>query len=227
MIRKTITNGVGVLLFVASTSFIIETVKNDVEVDKPVIYAQALQAPTPTVTPILPTLIIPNSTIKPKEEKEEFDKEKVIQAINKALDVLDSRMKNKGEVIYKAGKKYKVNSMMMAAIMQQEIGVKPSDPEDPLIRCNNVAGINRRTGRAYSGRYAVYKSIDESIYDMALLLRENYLNDGLKDIPSIGNRYCPVKDKDNGKFGMVNESWIPNVEEFYKQILADAESEAK
>jgi len=173
-----------------------------------------------SITPekIIEYVVVTPTPIPTPTPKPPLKKENVIKAIDKHLK---GRLKYMGTYFYMAGQKYKVNSMLMASIAIHETA---NGMSDVLKRCNNVGGINRRKGFPSSGRYAVYESVAEGIYDMAKLLRNNYLDKGLNDIESIGNKYCPLWDKDNGKYGMSNESWIPTITRLYAKILKDAES---
>lgn len=165
-----------------------------------------------------------NSEIKKTPKRKLYDKQKVINAINKHLD--GGRLTGKGEQFYKAFEDHKVSAIMMASIAYFESRVEVNGKwiaglSDLTFRLNNFCGMNRRTGFPYEGRYAKYPSIDVAIDDMGFWLRKNYLDKGLKDIPSIGRKYCPVSDKDNGKHGMDNSKWAQAVEKKFKEIKKD------
>jgi hypothetical protein len=147
----------------------------------------------------------------------DFEKLKVVQAINKKLTGL---LTGKGEVFYNCGKNKKVNPMLMCAIAMHETAGGTSKV---LRECNNVGGINW-TSKAdkRKGRYKVYDSIDDSINHLAYILSEYYIKKGRTSIEAIGAIYCPLNDPDNGKWGMSNESWVPSVTNTYQQILKEA-----
>jgi hypothetical protein len=149
--------------------------------------------------------------------REQFKKEKVIQAIDNNLGGL---LNGKGAVFYDAGQQNNVNPMLMAAISVHETA---SGNSKVLRECNNVAGINwTSNNEPHIGRYRVFSSIDDSIYNLAYLLNNYYIQQGRTTIDSIGRKFCPLDDIDNGKYGMSNESWIPNVTKIYQKILKEA-----
>ena len=164
---------------------------------------------------------------KPKQDSKELEKLKVVSAINKYL--AGGLLANKGEVYYDAGKKNKVNSMLMASISWHETATESGKgawvpgTSKVLRELNNVAGINRRTGFPFKGRYTWYKGgINESIYDMAVLLKTVYIDAGKGDIQSIGQVWAPLDDYENGKYGMENAGWAGSVLEKYSKILEEA-----
>jgi hypothetical protein len=78
------------------------------------VYSYAQPVETIAITPTVQPTAIPEI---PVEEKEEFEEEKVIKAIDKYLDGL---LKGKGSSFYKSGKKHNSNPMMLAAISIHE-----------------------------------------------------------------------------------------------------------
>ena len=160
-------------------------------------------------------------------EEEKFDEEKVIKAIDKYLGGL---LKNKGIVFYKSGKKHHSNPMMLAAISIHETNngnpwqyIKGKKLPSLLVTCNNVCGMNKRTGFESKGRYAKYNSIDQSIDDMAYWTKFYYIDIlKLNSIDKIAKVYAPLNDYQNNTMGMSNESWPGSVTEKYKKILDDS-----
>lgn len=144
-----------------------------------------------------------------------LSKEKVITSINTKLK---GKLVNKGEVFYTAGKSRNVNPMLMAAISIHETA---NGKSKVLAECNNVAGINWTGNKNIpkKGRYAVFKDVDDSIYNLAYILDNNYIKQNRTTIETIGAKFCPLNDKDNGKWGMENSSWVPSVTLKYIEIL--------
>ena len=174
-------------------------------------------------------------------DREEFQKEKVIKAINNHLGGL---LSNTGDFFYQSGQAWSVNPMLMAAISYHETLngspvqiIKGKKYPSVLKKCNNVAGINwdykiwiKENGKAIQiinpykkdGWYNVYPSIQVSVEEMAKKLRWWYIDDGKCDIYSIGKKWAPPDDARNGMYGMDNNKWPSEVEEIYKKILEEA-----
>nr|WP_246231665.1 glucosaminidase domain-containing protein [Sporosarcina jiandibaonis] len=82
-----------------------------------------------------------------------------------------------------AGKKYDINPNLLSAIAIHETGNGSSKAAHEK---NNIAGMMGRNG------LRSYDSVEESIFDMARNLRQNYLNLGKTTITEIGAKYAPV-----------------------------------
>lgn len=151
------------------------------------------------------------------ERKEQLKKDKIIKAINKNLTG------NLGEFFYLAGKEYDVNPMMLSAIAKWETANLTSDLAK---NHHNFGGINwseRWIGKYKRyGRYVSYPDMQTGIYEFARLIKEIYIDDGHDSLDKIQKKYAPLNDKDNGKYGMDNNAWLPNVEAIYIKILNDA-----
>lgn len=140
-----------------------------------------------------------------------------IQRINKINKFLKGKLKGKGDVFVKAWRDHGVDCYLMAAISIHETA---NGTSQVCRDYNNIAGINWHGDKniKHVGRYRVFTNVDESILFLGGLLRTNYIDKGLTDIASIGNKFCPLDDVDNGKYGMDNSTWIPNVTKLYEQI---------
>lgn len=147
----------------------------------------------------------------------EYLKPVVITSINKYLNGL---LKDKGEVYYTSGKSKHVNPMLMAAISIHETA---NGTSVVLKKYNNVAGINWTGDKTikHQGRYTVFKDIDDSINNLAYILDNHYIRQNRISIEAIGAKFCPIDDPDNGKWGMENSTWIPNVTKIYTKILEE------
>ena len=173
------------------------------EVDTPIVTVtpDATMEPTQSPTPE------PTTTPTPK-----LIKENVINAINKHLD---GRLANKGEEFYFAGSLYNVNPMLLAAICKQE---SANGKSNAINKKSNPSGFMADSNL---GILRTFDDVDHGIVETARLLKERYINKGLRDIESIGGKYCPVgaTNDPNG----LNKHWVPNVTKFYIEILHDAE----
>lgn len=62
-----------------------------------------------------------------------------------------------------------------------------------------------------------YETFEDGLNGFVNLLTNNYFNQGLTTIETIGNKYCPVGAK-NDPTG-VNKNWIPSVSSIYNNYL--------
>ena len=99
-----------------------------------------------------------------------------------------------------AGKKYDLDPNFLSAIAIHETGNGSSRAVNEK---NNVAGMMGKNG------LRSYDSLEESIFDMARNLRQNYLNQGKTTIAEIGAKYAPV-GAGNDPTGL-NNHWVTGV----------------
>lgn len=99
-----------------------------------------------------------------------------------------------------AGKKYDLDPNFLSAIAIHETGNGSSRAVNEK---NNVAGMMGRNG------LRSYDSLEESIYDMARNLRQNYLDKGITTIAAVGAKYAPV-GAGNDPTGL-NNHWVTGV----------------
>lgn len=186
-------------------------------------YNEAQKSPTSLPVTSLPTPVptITSTAPPPKVEKVsrgEERKNKIIEAINRNL------AGNLGEFFYTSGKTYAVNPMMMAAICRHETANWTSNL---AVKHNNPGGINwsnRWVGKySKTGRYVSFPDKQTGINEYARLLKDVYIDAGHKSLDLIKLKYAPNSDRENGKYGMSNEIWLPNVERIYHQILKEVE----
>jgi hypothetical protein len=142
-----------------------------------------------------------------RETKEANNKHDVI--IGVINDNVKGKLANKGEVFYITGKMYKVNPLLMVAIAIHET----ANGTSKMINTQNNVG-----GFYYNGKFLNFRSIDESIFYMARLLKNEYIQKGLVNIELIGSKYCPV-GASNDPAGL-NENWVPRVTEIYLDLLS-------
>lgn len=101
----------------------------------------------------------------------------------KLENTLDGKLSGTATHFINAGKKYDLDPNLLSAIAIHETGNGSSRAVNEK---NNVAGMMGRNG------LRSYESVEESIFDMARNLRENYLNKGKETIADIGAKYAPV-----------------------------------
>ncbi len=99
-----------------------------------------------------------------------------------------------------AGKKYDLDPNLLSAIAIHETGNGTSRAANEK---NNIAGMMGKNG------LRSYDSVEESIFDMARNLRQNYLNQGKSTVAEIGAKYAPV-GAGNDPTGL-NNHWVTGV----------------
>lgn len=142
------------------------------------------------------------------ERAERLNKGKVIKAISNNLK---GKFNGKAEYLYNTSKNYNVNPMLVAAICYHETG---NGSSEMCVKRNNPGGITTNNG------FAKYQTLENGIDAMCRLLKENYIDEGLTDISSIGKKYCPI-GASNDPSGL-NKYWIPLVTKTYQKILDEA-----
>lgn len=172
---------------------------------------------TPQPTPLVVSTV-PPPVRQEKVSRGDERKNRIIDAINKNL------AGNLGEIFYLAGKTYSVNPMMLAAICRHETANWTSNL---AVKHNNPGGINwsnRWVGKyAKTGRYVSFPDKSTGIHEFAHLIKDVYIDAGHNSLDLIKLKYAPDSDYQNGKFGMSNNIWLPNVERIYQTILEEAE----
>lgn len=106
-----------------------------------------------------------------------------------------------------AGKKYNIDPNLLTAIAKHETGNGTSGAVNTK---NNVAGMMGKNG------LRSYGSVEESIFDMARNLRQNYLDKGKDTISKIGAKYAPVGAA-NDPTGL-NNHWTTGVTRNYNSF---------
>ena len=99
-----------------------------------------------------------------------------------------------------AGKKYDLDPNLLSAIAIHETGNGTSRAANEK---NNIAGMMGKNG------LRSYDSVEESIFDMARNLRQNYVDQGKTTIAAIGAKYAPV-GAGNDPTGL-NNHWVTGV----------------
>jgi hypothetical protein len=121
---------------------------------------------------------------------------------------LKGTLQNTGTVFVEAGEKYQINPAFLAAVSMHETGNGTSNASRYK---NNVAGMMGKNG------LKSYDSIEESIFDMARNLRNNYLDEGKVTISQIGGKYAPV-GAENDPNGL-NNHWVKGVQGYFDKML--------
>lgn len=106
-----------------------------------------------------------------------------------------------------AGKKYNIDPNLLTAIAKHETGNGTSRAANEK---NNIAGMMGKNG------LRSYGSVEESIFDMARNLRQNYLDQGKDTIAKIGAKYAPVGAA-NDPTGL-NNHWTKGVTHNFNSI---------
>lgn len=118
----------------------------------------------------------------------------------KLENILAGKLSGSATYFINAGKKYDIDPNLLSAIAIHETGNGSSKAAHEK---NNIAGMMGRNG------LRSYKSVEESIFDMARNLRQNYLNQGKTTISDIGAKYAPV-GATNDPTGL-NNHWTTGV----------------
>ncbi|RNF38775.1 glucosaminidase domain-containing protein [Planococcus salinus] len=101
----------------------------------------------------------------------------------KLENTLDGKLSGSAVHFINAGKKYDIDPNLLSAIAIHETGNGSSRAANEK---NNVAGMMGKNG------LRSYGSVEESIFDMARNLRQNYLDQGKTTVAEIGAKYAPV-----------------------------------
>lgn len=126
-------------------------------------------------------------------------------------DNLNSHLKgvlqNTGHLFAEAGKKYNIDPALLAAISIHETGNGTSNAARFKF---NVAGMMGKNG------LKSYSSIEESIFDMARNLRQNYLDKGKITIVQIGAKYAPIGAANDPT--QLNHHWVTGVQRYFDTL---------
>ena len=120
---------------------------------------------------------------------------------------LQGKLSGTANYFIQAGQKYNIDPALLAAISMHETGNGRSKAVHEKL---NVAGMMGKNG------LKSYSSLEESIFDMARNLRENYINKGKNTIAAIGAKYAPIGVA-NDPTGL-NNYWVSGVSKFYNEL---------
>lgn len=117
----------------------------------------------------------------------------------------------KGEMVAAIAEEYGLDPNLLASIMALETGWGTSSA---IKNYNNPGGMMDPSSNWMSLKH--YSSLEEGIRAVAKNLKENYIDQGLTTISSIGAKYCPVgaANDPNG----TNSGWVPSVTSIYNQL---------
>jgi beta-N-acetylglucosaminidase len=119
------------------------------------------------------------------------------EELNKKPPTVDEQ-----NAFYHASQVYNVDYKLLLAISQLETGFFTSDVYNNY---NNVGGIKAQSGH---NEYQYFNTKVESIYEMARIIRYNYLDLGLDTPSKMSYKYCPPTP----------ESWARQVSNLMKEI---------
>jgi len=122
-------------------------------------------------------------------------------------NTLEGKLSGTATHFIDAGKKYDIHPGLLSAIAIHETGNGSSKAVNEK---NNVAGMMGKNG------LRSYASVEDSIFDMARNLRQNYLNQGKDTIVKIGAKYAPVGAA-NDPTGL-NNHWTQGVNRHYNSL---------
>ena len=117
----------------------------------------------------------------------------------------------KGEMVAAIAEEYGLDPNLLASIMALETGWGTSSA---IKNYNNPGSMMDPSSNWMSLKH--YSSLEEGIRAVAKNLKENYIDQGLTTISSIGAKYCPVgaANDPNG----TNSGWVPSVTSIYNQL---------
>jgi flagellum-specific peptidoglycan hydrolase FlgJ len=132
---------------------------------------------------------------------------KMIGSNNDLNAHLKGVLQNTGHLFAEAGKKYDIDPALLAAISIHETGNGTSNAARFKF---NVAGMMGKNG------LKTYSSIQESIFDMARNLRQNYLDQGKLTIAQIGAKYAPIGAANDPT--QLNNHWVTGVQRYFDTL---------
>lgn len=125
----------------------------------------------------------------------------------KLENTLEGKLSGTAAHFINAGKKYDMDPNLLSAIAIHETG---NGSSNAVNQKNNVAGMMGKNG------LRSYDSVEDSIFDMARNLRQNYLNQGKDTIAEIGAKYAPV-GATNDPTGL-NNHWTNGVRKQFNNL---------
>ena len=117
----------------------------------------------------------------------------------------------KGEMVAGIAEKYGLDPNLLASIMALETGWGTSSA---IKNYNNPGGMMDPSSNWM--KLTHYSSLEAGIEAVAKNLKNNYIDQGLTTISSIGAKYCPVgaANDPNG----TNSGWVPSVTKIYNML---------
>ncbi|MEQ6376549.1 glucosaminidase domain-containing protein [Bacillaceae bacterium S4-13-56] len=120
--------------------------------------------------------------------------------------LLDGKLSNKGRVFIEAGREYGIDPAFLVAVSIHETG---NGKSEAILYKNNVGGMMKRTGGLMS-----FHSVDQSIYRLARVLRDIYVQNERDTPVEIQQLYAPINaanDPNN-----LNKHWLTKVVENWR-----------
>jgi hypothetical protein len=142
-------------------------------------------------------------------EREKTRKDKIVSVINNNMW---GKLKGKGLVIYEACVANGVHPFLQASVIIHETGAGTSKA---VQNQNNVGGIMNE-----NDKLKTFKTVDDSIWKMAEIMRKYYIEKNLTALDQFGHKYCPVGAA-NDPTGL-NKYWVPAVSKVYIKMLNES-----
>ncbi|MCQ2744679.1 MAG: glucosaminidase domain-containing protein, partial [bacterium] len=114
-------------------------------------------------------------------------------------------LKDKGQAFLDAEKEYNINAVALIAICMNESNKGSSDLAKNK---NNVGGV-RKSG---STEFMEFDKVENCIDYMAKLLKNNYVDNGLKKLYQVNAKYCPSAETQS------NAGWAHNVNHYMDEL---------
>ncbi len=114
-------------------------------------------------------------------------------------------LKDKGQAFLDAEKEYNINAVALIAICMNESNKGSSDLAKNK---NNVGGV-RKSG---STEFMEFDKVENCIDYMAKLLKNNYVDNGLKKLYQVNAKYCPSAETQS------NAGWAHNVNHYMNEL---------
>lgn len=122
--------------------------------------------------------------------------------------ILKGKLTNKGIVFIEAGLKYDIDPAFLAAISIHETG---NGTSDAIQEKNNVGGMMRKTGGLMA-----YSSVDQSIFELARIMKDIYVKNDRTTPKEIQEWYAPINAKNDPND--LNKFWLTSVVENWQLV---------
>lgn len=126
--------------------------------------------------------------------------------------LLEGKLSNKGKVFIEAGQQYGIDPAFLVAVSIHETG---NGKSEAILYKNNVGGMMKRTGGLMS-----FPSVDQSIFRLAHVLRNLYIQNDRDTPVEIQQLYAPINASNDPN--NLNRHWLAGVVENWKLARTQA-----